>query len=152
MSQPIVSKSCNACGIEKPLEEFNKNPRNRTTGRQAKCKPCEREYSRQWHASNRDHAAKRWAESSSRNPHWGWESRYRRRMLAAGHAPVVVSFNLGDLVSRHGSNCFYCGGPFEEIDHVVPIKSAGDHTIENVRPSCMPCNRSKCDKSLGDLQ
>lgn len=60
-----------------------------------------------------------------------------------GLESVVVSFTKEQLVGRYGSECVYCGGDFESIDHVIPLSKGGHHTIENVRPSCIPCNRRK---------
>lgn len=39
-----MSKVCTKCKIEKPLEEFHKCSKNKSTGRQSKCKTCRAEY------------------------------------------------------------------------------------------------------------
>lgn len=49
-----------------------------------------------------------------------------------------------------GRACVYCGGPFEEIDHCVPLARGGLHELVNLRPSCSPCNRSKRDRLLDE--
>ncbi len=40
----MLSKKCTKCNIEKPLNEFSRNSRNKTNGRQPKCKQCFRDY------------------------------------------------------------------------------------------------------------
>lgn len=46
--------------------------------------------------------------------------------------------------------CAYCAteGAKLEMDHVTPISKGGTHTADNIVPSCVPCNRSKGNKSL----
>ena len=77
------------------------------------------------------------------NVHRGWVSNYRARALASGYQPVVERFNRDDVVACWGGACVYCGGPFEELDHFIPVESGGRHTLENVRPSCSKCNGRK---------
>lgn len=46
--------------------------------------------------------------------------------------------------------CHYCGRCFStkhlQIDHFIPIIKGGGHTVDNIRPSCGPCNSRKRDK------
>jgi 5-methylcytosine-specific restriction endonuclease McrA len=56
---------------------------------------------------------------------------------------VVGRFTRDDVVATYGDACFYCDGPFESLDHYVPIAAGGHHAVYNVRPSCMGCNWSK---------
>jgi 5-methylcytosine-specific restriction endonuclease McrA len=39
--------------------------------------------------------------------------------------------------------CQYCGGPAENVDHVLPRSLGGTHTWENVVASCRRCNARK---------
>jgi 5-methylcytosine-specific restriction endonuclease McrA len=48
-----------------------------------------------------------------------------------------------DRVKQFGGRCAYCGGPFEHLDHLVPISRGGTHAIENLFPACSPCNLEK---------
>jgi 5-methylcytosine-specific restriction endonuclease McrA len=78
------------------------------------------------------------------NPHVQWRNGYRKRARRYGFAPVVEDFTRADVIARHGAACTHCGGPFEELDHYpVPVALGGHHTLENVRPSCVPCNRAE---------
>lgn len=36
--------------------------------------------------------------------------------------------------------CYLCGGPYEEVEHVVPESLGGPDTPENTRPVCSKCN------------
>lgn len=99
--------------------------------------------------------AERWAEYSAQpevrahrekyyadNPHVGWESQYRVRAKKFGFAPVIESFTRAELIAKYGDECAHCGGPFEELDHaIVPVAHGGEHSLDNCRPSCTPCNR-----------
>jgi hypothetical protein len=40
----MLSKICTKCNIDKPLDQFSKNARNKTNGKQPKCKQCFRDY------------------------------------------------------------------------------------------------------------
>lgn len=57
---------------------------------------------------------------------------------------------LDQRMSVFGHICVYCGGPFEHIDHVIPLARGGYHQLSNLRPSCKFCNLSKGAKSLQD--
>lgn len=45
--------------------------------------------------------------------------------------------------SVFGGCCAYCGGPFEQIDHLKPLALGGPHFLANLRPSCKRCNTRK---------
>ncbi|SMY03738.1 HNH endonuclease [Brevibacterium sp. 239c] len=160
-------KVCRKCGVEKPLNEFWKkkqgkdgyNPRCRVCARgddlkyrEANLEACAKYYRankerlREYHAGRyrdkRESINARVAEYAAANPHMKWESRFRERAKQCGFDPVVVSFTREELVARHGDACFHCGGVWSETDHYpVPIVRGGEHSLENVVPSCLPCNR-----------
>ena len=54
-----------------------------------------------------------------------------------------VPLNRRAVFLRDGHGCQYCGGPAENIDHVVPKSQGGLHTWENVVASCRRCNSKK---------
>ena len=53
----MTTKECTKCGEVKPLSEYSKNARNKTTGLQPKCKTCDSVY----HKKNRESRNKRMA-------------------------------------------------------------------------------------------
>ena len=40
------------------------------------------------------------------------------------------------------------GRSFPELDHVEPVYWGGPHTVENLVPACLSCNRSKGPRRL----
>lgn len=70
------------------------------------------------------------------------KSFYSRRKKS-GASGVAERFTDRDVADRWGSVCYYCAGPWEELDHFVPVAEGGDHTVENCRPACAACNNAK---------
>ena len=50
------------------------------------------------------------------------------------------------VFGRDSHRCQYCGGPAENIDHVVPRSRGGLHTWDNVVACCRRCNVHKGDR------
>lgn len=50
---------------------------------------------------------------------------------------------LIDKINSLGVKCFYCGGPFECLDHYIPQKNNGQISVENINPSCNNCNQKR---------
>lgn len=48
-----------------------------------------------------------------------------------------------DILKHFDNKCVYCGGDFDEMDHIVGISDGGGTTRYNVVPSCKKCNREK---------
>lgn len=67
----------------------------------------------------------------------------RARKLKAFVEPV----NYYHIYEESNRKCFYCGKPLNfkeaEFDHYIPISRGGLHNTDNIRCSCMYCNRSK---------
>jgi 5-methylcytosine-specific restriction enzyme A len=76
-----------------------------------------------------EHARKPWTRSRPRRMPggngWAWQ-RTRAR-----------------IAERDGYRCVYCGGPFEVIDHVVPIAAGGSDHDSNLVACCKACNERK---------
>ena len=95
-----------------------------------------------YRAARRSRARRQRAEK----PEQLWAGHYRHAARARGFDPVVEDFTKDDVIEKYGDACFYCEtGAFEELDHFHPTSKGGLHTLENVRPSCLPCNRMKQD-------
>ena len=160
-------KSCPSCKTAKPATEFHKN-RAKADGLATECKPCTKQRVAVYRHANRAavNARKRAHREANRelineskrsryperkaserayrdaNPHIAWKARYVARVKKYGITPVIEDFTRSDVVARYGDACFHCGGPFVELDHYpVPVALAGSHTLSNVRPSCVTCNR-----------
>jgi 5-methylcytosine-specific restriction endonuclease McrA len=76
---------------------------------------------------------------------------YSNKRLALKKTAVVNDFTHSDIVEKYGNECVYCGGAFEHIDHYVPLSKGGEHTLDNVRPSCRSCNLTKNNKMPEDF-
>ena len=94
------------------------------------------------YAANRETEVEQVRAYQAANPHIRWESLYRRRVRQFGFEPVVETFTRDDLIARYGDQCWHCGGDFDELDHYpIAVRDGGPHALDNVRPSCTPCNR-----------
>ncbi len=62
-----------------------------------------------------------------------------------------VKFSRNNVFERDEHTCQYCRRRFDRkelnIDHVVPRHRGGATTWENVVCSCLPCNRSKGNRT-----
>jgi 5-methylcytosine-specific restriction endonuclease McrA len=93
----------------------------------------DRERARQWNVENREQKR---------------EHRTRRRALLRGQGGQILKRDWMRLLARYGGRCAYCNAKATEQDHVIPLSRGGRHTIGNVLPACLPCNRSKHDHLL----
>lgn len=149
-----ATKTCSKCQTVKPLDEYYRHRLNRD-GLEGTCKACkaayhvanrERNNSRTaaWYAANSERKLARMDAYRAENPHITWEARYRSRARALGFDPVVRSFTREDMLTywNNGPFCIYCDAAWSEIEHVIPVGLGGIHAVENVAPSCGPCNRA----------
>ncbi len=78
---------------------------------------------------------------------------YNRKRRAMKRQATIQQFDIDQLNQRmsiFGYRCVYCGGPFEHVDHVIPLSRGGAHCLANLRPACAACNLSKHAKKLTD--
>lgn len=72
--------------------------------------------------------------------------RATRRASEAGYR---VDFPTVPVLDAHlgafGYRCYWCGGDFESIDHVVPVARGGLDLLDNLVPACTRCNSLKSD-------
>jgi hypothetical protein len=47
------------------------------------------------------------------------------------------------VLKRDGYICQYCGLEATQVDHVIPRKVGGDHSLDNLVACCAPCNSAK---------
>jgi 5-methylcytosine-specific restriction endonuclease McrA len=62
----------------------------------------------------------------------------------------MAKINKGKRITvfnKYGGKCSYCGDMLDfdkfHIDHIYPIYKKGSNKIDNLNPSCKPCNISK---------
>lgn len=70
------------------------------------------------------------------------------RTRSLGREGRVSARELSTLVDAYGGVCAYCGRPWEEIDHLIPLSRGGPSSVENLRPVCRSCNRRKRTQRL----
>ncbi len=73
-----------------------------------------------------------------------------RRARAAGAHGCATPEQVRQRVAFYGECCAYCGGPFQHVDHVIPLSRGGTAWPANLRPACAPCNLSKATKRLAE--
>lgn len=109
-----------------------------------------------WYAENRERsvaAATAWAKANPdrvRANRRAWKYRHpdvARRIPVSGSASPE---QIAARVAFYGGVCAYCGGPFEHIDHVIPLARGGTGWPSNIRPACRYCNQSKHAKRLDE--
>jgi 5-methylcytosine-specific restriction endonuclease McrA len=120
-----------------------------------------RELWQSWFERNREYVNSKQAERRKADPEKF--NAKRRAKYAIDPEPALAHarrrrarINGGDLslaqwlkiVADFGEKCAYCGGLYEEMDHVLPLSRGGRHEAGNVVPACVPCNRSKKDKTF----
>lgn len=110
-----------------------------------------REKSRLWYDSNRakscEYSSKYRAEHPEQvriNARAGSSKRRALKMTFVKEAPTGKQ-----LATVLLDPCIYCGAPAEHIDHCIPLSRGGEHNLENLVPSCAPCNMSKGSKLPG---
>lgn len=67
----------------------------------------------------------------------------RRRSRMAGASGVCTLEQLLMRVAYYGHQCAYCRGPYETLDHVIPLARGGTNWPSNLRPCCRLCNTRK---------
>ncbi len=72
-------------------------------------------------------------------------AKVRRGRLGATALEEFSQVQLGRRIKMLGERCLYCGGPYQHLDHLVPVAAGGRHALWNLAPSCRACNTSKGD-------
>lgn len=124
LAQP--DKVCSKCGRTFPrtLDFFYAHPAT-GDGLMYRCKTC----SKQQSASVRE-----------TRPNPGTKQRYAQVMkISREDARDLADYS--EIIRT--DPCVYCGRRSEVKDHIVPLARGGEHSAENMAPSCGPCNSSK---------
>lgn len=105
---------------------------------------------RRWRMANRARVALNFKAWAQENPAAVKALRQRRRARKLGAPGWYTAEQLEARVAFYGHRCAYCGGPFEHVDHVVPLSRGGSNWPANLRPACKACNLSKGKKRLSE--
>lgn len=68
---------------------------------------------------------------------------HNERARQQGRESTLTITEWSKTLDHYEWRCAYCGGPYEELDHWIPLDGAGGTTANNCVPSCRSCNRRK---------
>jgi hypothetical protein len=93
-------------------------------------------WQREWRAAHRE-KIRSWSRATHRRNRW-----YKRSDTANRKWGQKVHWSV---MARIGMlPCFSCGvEPADGVDHIVCKKHGGTHTVDNMQPACLSCNRRK---------
>ena len=78
----------------------------------------------------------------------------RRAQQSATQVENITATLLTEYWEEQGivpDRCYYCkDGPYEHLEHCVPLVRGGKHIKENLVPSCAKCNLTKGTKTLDE--
>ena len=140
---------CKACAVLATLDWERRNPEKKKAAgaifrQRHRSSETQRQYA--WRAKNPEVHKATQRRYMQRHPEKNlqWLSNRRARKLAApGYATAE---QIIARVEYYGRRCYMCGGPYEHLDHVIPIARGGSNWPANLRPSCAPCNMRKHDR------
>lgn len=149
----MEGKCCSMCGEVKPLADF--------TRRQAKCRPCHAVYNKQYRDAHRAKmneysnkyissekgkaTQKRYRETQKGRDAARMKEHRRRANLASNGVYEITDKDMRHLLAQP---CAHCGAEGQHIDHIIPIKRGGRHSIGNLQMLCQRCNSSKHKKTM----
>lgn len=159
---PVV-KTCTKCGGFGP---FYKN-KSRSDGLSVWCKDCTRNDNKTRYDADLKKSREKTRENSRKqrliNPEnirksrRKWDAAHPVQLRAKSHARRVRELGASGYATHeqiqaridyYGNCCAYCGGPYEHLDHVIPLSKGGTAWPANLRPACQPCNHRKHIKQL----
>lgn len=109
-----------------------------------------------------DYYKKTKKERSEKNKIWRLANkeylylRNRARELKIKEYVKITQKQIELLLNSYNNKCIYCAvdvfrGINLHLDHKVPLSRNGDHTLENLVPSCKVCNLKKGTKTFEEF-
>ncbi|MGI5134612.1 HNH endonuclease [Streptomyces sp. CA-106110] len=144
--------------IAKRQAEYRAANRDRIAERQAEYRAANRdriaEYGAAYHAENRDRIAeyqrRRRSDPATRDHVLARKRANEQRRTALKYGAEADGHSADDMLAYWDAEdlyaCVYCGGPYEAIEHSVPLRRDGAHVLENLVPACTACNAAKGDR------
>lgn len=103
---------------------------------------------RAWYWTNHEKALRIIRESRQRHPMTVKAYLHARRARKLAAPGFATAEQLAARIAFYGHRCAYCGGPYDHLDHVIPLSRGGSNWPANIRPSCEHCNLSKGAKLI----
>jgi 5-methylcytosine-specific restriction endonuclease McrA len=171
---PIGKKQCKKCGNCLEITDFYLNKIS-ADGLRPECKPCFKEYSKNYRLLNAEKERKRAKKYRDDNPEivknmfkkyrkenpdkrFIWNLKRRANKLGNNVSP----YTLKEVFDAYGLDCHICKKPIDfsaprqpgktgwefglHIDHLIALVNGGADSLENVRPSHGKCNLNKGSK------
>jgi 5-methylcytosine-specific restriction endonuclease McrA len=143
----LTHKRCSTCGDRLPVSQFA-FCRTAIDGYQHKCRGCQRAYDQAhyWSEAKKSAGA---VESRAENIR---TARAKRRLAQMERRVLLREFGIYDISDKDirrlaNSPCAHCGDVGETcVDHIIPVKRGGRHSIGNLQALCLLCNSSKNDR------
>lgn len=119
-----------------------------------------KQYSKDYRESHKESVSNSqkewWKNNKKRNsyfdkfPEKRLEYERNRRARIRGSGGKFTSEEWKRVCDFYGNKCLSCGKDDEKLtlDHVIPLKAGGKHSIENIQPLCGHCNYSKGTKII----
>ena len=108
---------------------------------------------RKWHVENRDYRISKIKERLATDPEFveyrrevqSRSERERRARKALATTKRVTKKDYEKLLLEYNNKCWICEVELTTVfwDHVHPLAKGGSHSVDNLRPSCNPCNARK---------
>lgn len=143
-------KICPKCGLEKPLDCFAKNKKQKD-GLQCYCKQCHNSMKIAWSSNNKEKNRKYQQEWYSRSPENKTYSVGKRKMREAVQLQAIPPWyekNAVDTVYHKAAEFGF------HVDHIVPLNGktvCGLHCWDNLQLLDGPLNLSKGNREWPDM-
>jgi hypothetical protein len=73
---------------------------------------------------------------------------HNKRTAALGLISDLTIHEWLEIIDQYGDSCAYCGDPWTDLEHVIPVSNGGGTTKSNVVPACRGCNTEKRSRNL----
>ena len=156
---------CKKCVINKVSETYFANPepaKQRSKDWRKNNPEWNKANNKSWRENNKEYVAQKNAEWRTNNleqhrnnsKQWAKENpekrkanNYKRRSCISENGKFEITKK--EIVTIYKSECVYCGSNQKiTLDHVIPIKRGGTHSLGNLVPACQSCNSSKGTKTI----
>lgn len=151
----MISKTCNACNVPKPLDQFYKD-KSQPDGHRCRCKACEkakqaayraehrnRFNARRTAAYNADAELREQAAACKRSP----KGKFTNYKSSAKKRNLTFDLTMDEFMSFWQGNCNYCGDQIATVG-IDRVDSDIGYTLDNCVPCCKRCNEIKMAHSV----